>query len=57
MSYQGTSSEAISSTTTSSFQPSSETPSLIVPVSISLPLPQNQPNMLYTISDISGQTK
>ncbi|XP_063910971.1 circadian locomoter output cycles protein kaput isoform X2 [Zophobas morio] len=58
MPYQGANSGAVSSTTATGIQSSSVgSPSLIVPVSMSLPLPQHQPNMLYTLSDISGQTK
>ncbi|XP_044269245.1 circadian locomoter output cycles protein kaput [Tribolium madens] len=58
--YQGSNSGTVSSTTTTipGIQSSAVgSPSLIVPVSISLPIPQHQPNMLYTPSDSNGQTK
>ncbi|XP_068900883.1 circadian locomoter output cycles protein kaput [Tenebrio molitor] len=57
--YQGASSGAVSSTTTIQGIQSSAvgSPSVIVPVSISLPLSQHQPNMLYNPADTNGQTK
>ncbi|RZB94416.1 clock, partial [Asbolus verrucosus] len=58
--YQGASSGAVSSTTTTiqGIQSGAVgSPSVIVPVSISLPIPQHQPNMLYNPPDSNGQTK